>query len=155
MTTTPTRLPTQARPAPDPQPALVLDPGAITDPVERERALARLLRFQAQVLTSHLRLGEGDRVRLLEPVHATWIDKDLAAEEHWEEDACTYADVPVGTLGVVTRVRRYPTLFPYVVAFDRDPGCAVRSLRIERTTDQPLTPVRPPAPDTGLQPSPH
>ncbi|GAA2752868.1 hypothetical protein [Kitasatospora cinereorecta] len=27
------------------------------------------------------------RVELLEPVRATWIDEDLAAEEHWEEDA--------------------------------------------------------------------
>ncbi|MFJ9847335.1 hypothetical protein ACIRYZ_44330 [Kitasatospora sp. NPDC101155] len=39
------------------------------------------LRYQSQVLTAGLRLEEGDRVRLLEPVRTSWIDEDLAAEE--------------------------------------------------------------------------
>ncbi|MFJ1758345.1 hypothetical protein [Kitasatospora sp. NPDC088134] len=49
--------------------------------MERERALARLLRYQAQALTGRLGPQEGDRVELLEPVRAPWIDEDLAAEE--------------------------------------------------------------------------
>ncbi|MET9403924.1 hypothetical protein [Kitasatospora sp. NPDC002965] len=158
MTTTPTPLPTQpgpvatGTPASDPQPPLNLDPGAITDPAERERALARLLRYQTQVLTAGLRLEDGDRVRLLEPVHATWIDEDLAAEEYWEQDARVRVDVPAGTLGVVTRVRRHPTPFPYVVAFDRGPECAVRDHQIERTADQSLTPAPQPAPAPWTRP---
>ncbi|MGK4586232.1 hypothetical protein [Kitasatospora sp. HPMI-4] len=127
-------------------PVLVLDPGALTDPVERERAFAQMLRYQSQVLTARLGLQEGDRVELLEPVHASWIDEDLAAEEYWEEDARVRVDVPAGALGVITRVRRYPTPFPYVVAFDRGPECAVRNLQITRCADQSLTPAKPPAP---------
>ncbi|MEV7776531.1 hypothetical protein [Kitasatospora sp. NPDC086791] len=125
---------------------LVLDPRAIADPVERERALVQLLRYQAQVLTSHVSLEEGDRVELLEPVRASWIDEDLAAEEYWEEDARVRADVPAGTLGVIIRVRRYPTPFPYVVAFDRGPECGVRNHQITRCADQSLTPAAPPDP---------
>ncbi|MEU9077022.1 hypothetical protein [Kitasatospora sp. NPDC048538] len=64
-----------ANPGPTGSPrVLVLDPSAIADPVEREQAFVQLLRYQAQVRTSHVRLEEGDRVELLEPVHATWID---------------------------------------------------------------------------------
>ncbi|MFE7524633.1 hypothetical protein ACFU7Y_02815 [Kitasatospora sp. NPDC057542] len=125
---------------------LVLAPGTLTDPVERERAFAQLLRYQSQVLTSHVRLEEGDRVRLLEPVRTSWIDEDLAVEEYWEEDARVRVDVPAGTLGVITQVRSYPTPFPYVVAFDRGPECGVRDLQIERTADQSLTPALPLAP---------
>ncbi|MEU3564184.1 hypothetical protein [Kitasatospora sp. NPDC006786] len=131
---------------PSAPPVLLLDPGALADPVERERAFARLLRYQAQVRTAHVRLEEGDRVELLEPIRATWIDEDLAAEEYWEEDARVYARVPAGALGVITRVRRYPTPFPYVVAFDRGPECAVRNHQITRTLDQSLTPAPPPPP---------
>ncbi|GAB2749826.1 hypothetical protein GCM10010442_80640 [Kitasatospora kifunensis] len=131
---------------PSSPPVLVLDPGALTDPVERERALAQLLRYQSQVLTARLGSEEGDRVELLEPVHATWIDEDLAAEEYWEEDARVRVHVPAGTLGVITRVRRHPTPFPYVVAFDRGPECAVRDLQITRCADRSLTLAAPPAP---------
>ncbi|WP_327071941.1 hypothetical protein [Kitasatospora sp. NBC_01302] len=138
--------PTPATPSLSSPPVLILDPGAIADPVEREQALARLLRYQIQVRTAHLRLEEGDRVRLLEPVRATWIDEDLADEEYWEEDARVRVDVPAGTLGVITRVRRHPSPWPYVVAFDRGPECAVRDLQIERTADQSLTLAQPPAP---------
>jgi hypothetical protein len=35
--------------APGSPPALVLDPGALADPVERERALGQLLRYRSQV----------------------------------------------------------------------------------------------------------
>ncbi|MFJ7250094.1 hypothetical protein ACIQWA_36420 [Kitasatospora sp. NPDC098652] len=155
-TTRPTPAPTAARPGAQRSPAstgtstpssprvLVLDPGTIADPVEREQAFVQLLRYQAQVLTSHVRLEEGDRVELLEPVRATWIDEDLAAEEYWEEDARVRADVPAGTLGVITHVRRYPTPFPYVVAFDRGPECGVRNHQITRCADQSLTPAAPP-----------
>ncbi|WP_327072021.1 hypothetical protein [Kitasatospora sp. NBC_01302] len=131
---------------PSSPPVLVLDPGALTDPAEREQAFAQLLRHQAQVLTARLGLEEGDRVELLEPVHATWIDEDLAAEEYWEEDARVRVDVPAGALGVITRVRWYPTPWPYVVAFDRGPECAVRDLQITRCADQSLTPAKPPTP---------
>lgn len=126
--------------------ALILDPGQVADPVARERAFAQLLRYQAQVLTGRLGLEEGDRVELLEPVHATWIDEDLAAEEYWEEDARVTTDVSAGTLGVITRIRRYPTPWPYVVAFDRGPECGVRDLQITRCADHSLTSAKPPTP---------
>ncbi|GAA2810864.1 hypothetical protein GCM10010441_39380 [Kitasatospora paracochleata] len=158
-TTTPTTpAPTAARPGAQRHPAdtgtstpssprvLVLDPGALADPAEREQAFVQLLRYQAQVLTSHVRLEEGDRVELLEPVRASWIDEDLADEEYWEEDARVHINVPAGTLGVITRVRRYPTPFPYVVAFDRGPECGVRNHQISRCADQSLTPAAPPDP---------
>ncbi|MGW7444973.1 hypothetical protein [Kitasatospora sp. NPDC054795] len=157
-TTRPAPAPTAARPGAQRSPAstgtsapssprvLVLDPGALADPVEREQAFVQLLRYQAQVLTSHVRLVEGDRVELLEPVRASWIDEDLADEEYWEEDARVRVNVPAGTLGVITRVRRYPTPFPYVVAFDRGPECGVRNHQITRCADQSLTPAPPPVP---------
>ncbi|GLW58864.1 hypothetical protein Kpho01_68740 [Kitasatospora phosalacinea] len=124
----------------------MLDPATIADPMEREQALAQLLRYQSQVLTGRLGLAEGDRVELLEPVRATWIDEDLAAEEYWEEDARARVDIPAGTLGVITHVRHYPSPFPYVVALDRGPKCAVRNLQITRCADQSLTPAAPPDP---------
>ncbi|MFG2919008.1 hypothetical protein ACGF0D_39790 [Kitasatospora sp. NPDC048298] len=142
----PAQRPTAAPGSPGSPRVLVLDPGAIADPVERERALVQLLRYQSQVLTGRLGLEEGDRVELLEPVRATWIDEDLAAEEYWEEDARVRADVPAGTLGVITHVRRYPTPFPYVVAFDRGHECGVRHHQITRCADQSLTPAAPPDP---------
>ncbi|MGW3077891.1 hypothetical protein [Kitasatospora sp. NPDC001132] len=142
-TTPPPSTPVPLSPPPG-APVLLLDPGALTDPADRERALVQLLRYQARVRTAHLRLEEGDRVELLEPVHASWIDEDLAAEEYWEEDARVRVDVPAGTLGVITRVRRHPTPWPYVVAFDRGPECAVRDHQITRTLDQSLTPAPPP-----------
>ncbi|MDH6711422.1 hypothetical protein P3T27_008180 [Kitasatospora sp. MAA19] len=111
----------------------------------------QLLRYQAQVRTSHVRLKEGDRVELLEPVHATWTEEDLAAEEYWEQDARVRVTVPAGTLGVITRARHYPTPFPYVVAFDRGPECGVRDHQITRCADQSLTPAAPPAPERWMR----
>ncbi|MFF4384592.1 hypothetical protein [Kitasatospora sp. NPDC001547] len=144
MTTTTTPPSPPLRPESTTPPVLLLDPGVLTDPADRERALVQLLHYQAQVRTAHVRLEEGDRVELLEPIRASWIDEDLAAEEYWEEDARTYAAVPAGTLGVITTVRRYPTPWPYVVAWDRGPECGVRDHQIERTADQSLTPAPPP-----------
>ncbi|WP_042435564.1 hypothetical protein [Streptacidiphilus anmyonensis] len=136
--------------APDAPAILILEPWTLTDPVDREKAVEQLLRYQAQVRTSHLNLNEGDRVQLLEPVHASWIDEELADEEYWEENARVYAHVPAGTLGVITRVRRYPTPYPYVVAFDRGPECGVRDLQLTRCTDQSLTPAPQPTSATDL-----
>ncbi|MFF2123507.1 hypothetical protein ACFVXH_39885 [Kitasatospora sp. NPDC058184] len=134
-------------PSPPPSaPVLLLDPGVLADPADRERALVQLLRYHARVRTAHLSLEEGDRVELLEPLRTSWIDEDLAAEEYWEVDARTHAAVPAGTLGVVTLVRRSPAPFPYVVAFDRGPECAVRDHQIARCADQSLTPAPPPPP---------
>ncbi|MFJ2864062.1 hypothetical protein [Kitasatospora sp. NPDC087314] len=148
---TPHRPATTGTPASGFPPVLVLDPGALADPVERERAFVQLLRYQAQVRTSHVRLEEGDRVELLEPVRASWIDEALAAEEYWEQDARVRVAVPAGALGVITRVRRYPTPFPYVVAFDRSPECGVRDHQITRCADQSLTPAAPPAPERWMR----
>ncbi|MEU6971961.1 hypothetical protein AB0A71_30350 [Kitasatospora aureofaciens] len=86
---------------------------------------------------------EGDRVRLLEPVRATWIDEDLAAEEYWEELARITADLLAGTLGVITRIRRHPTPSPYIVAFDRDPERGLCDLQITHCADYSLTPAKP------------
>ncbi|WP_030055220.1 hypothetical protein [Streptomyces novaecaesareae] len=146
---TPHRPATTGTPAPGFPSVLVLDPGVLSDPVERERAFVQLLRYQAQVRTSHVRLEEGDRVELLEPIRTTWIDPDLAAEEYWEEDARVHARVPAGALGVITLVRRYPTRWPYVVQFDRGPECGVGDFQITRTCDQSLTPAKPPTPVPG------
>ncbi|MFJ8478423.1 hypothetical protein [Kitasatospora sp. NPDC094011] len=126
---------------------LVLDPAALADPVGRERALVELIRYQNQVLTARHRLEAGDRVRLLEPLHTSWIDQDLAAEEYWEEDARITADLPAGTPGVITLVRRYPTPWPYVVAFDNGPECGGHDLQITRCADPAPTPDKPPVLD--------
>lgn len=122
-----------------PSPVLILDPSKVTDPEERERATAELIHYQIQVLTRHITLNEGDRVQLLEPLRATWIDEDLADEEYWEEDARVHVNLPAGTLGFITLVRRYPTPYPYVVAWDRGPECGVRDHQITRCANQELT----------------
>ena len=120
-------------------PVLILDPSTLTDPEERERATAELIRYQIQVLTRHITLNEGDRVQLLEPLRATWIDEDLADEEYWEEDARVHVNLPAGTFGIITLVRRYPTPYAYVVAWDRGPECGVRDHQITRCANQELT----------------
>ncbi|MDH6711348.1 hypothetical protein P3T27_008106 [Kitasatospora sp. MAA19] len=75
-------------------------------------------------------------VLILDPGTLADPEERGRALEHWEEDARVRVDAPAGTLGVITKVRRHPTPWPYVVAFDRGPECGVRDHRITRCADQ-------------------
>ncbi|MFJ6385861.1 hypothetical protein ACIQI7_38395 [Kitasatospora sp. NPDC092039] len=72
-------------------------------------------------------LGEGRRVVDQADRHPLFaLDQEGATDLLASRCARVCCDVSVGTLGVITHARPCLTPWPYVVAFDGGPECAVR-----------------------------